>query len=681
LDINTLKSASPNSTLFSKRFLHPTLILFVVVIATKFISQLLIHVDKGLIHTILELITIIITTSSFVIFWNTYDNIYHEYRLIGFCFLSITLLEVLHTFYHAYLNLYPEGYSQLSSSYQLLSRVVQVIILAISISGRVKLKKNKTIYTLNTIMLTLSMVISVPIILKLFNYLNITHTTVGFIIVFRYVLVITYILMLLALIKDRHKINSFSNSSIEAAIILVIPYEFLSIFDSNFNSFYLVLCHVFKICFFFYLAKGILIRAFEAPKTEIENLIKEKEHWFEVAFNYVTISISLAALEGNYLKVNTALCNMLGYSKEEFENLSFQELTHPDDLPLDLYNYDKIVNGKLNTFSLEKRYVHKLGHPVWTFVSVTLVRDEKGNPKYSIAEIHDITDKKRAEELENKIEEKNKLINETLELDRLRTEFFANLSHEFKTPLNVIFSALQLQELYLKNDITTNVYNYEKNIKTIRQNCFRLLRLLNNLIDVTKIDVGFYKLKRCNVDIVNLVEEITQSVAEYTENKGINLIFDTEIEEKVIACDVDKMERIILNLLANAIKFTDEKGHIYVNVFDRDDIIQISVKDTGIGIPIDKQDIIFERFRQVDKSLARNQEGSGIGLSLVKSLIEMQGGRVYINREYTEGSEFIIELPANATADVNDDIVSNFNADIHKNRIDRIHIEFSDIYL
>ncbi|HCQ90568.1 MAG TPA: hypothetical protein DIU45_13550, partial [Clostridium sp.] len=121
------------------------------------------------------------------------------------------------------------------------------------------------------------------------------------------------------------------------------------------------------------------------------------------------------------------------------------------------------------------------------------------------------------------------------------------------------------------------------------------------------------------------IEDITMSVANYIERKNISLIFDTEIEEKIACFDPNKMERIILNLLSNAVKFTPKGGTIYVDIRDEKDKVKIIVRDTGVGIPKDKQEIIFERFRQVDNLLTRNQEGSGIGLSLTKSLVEMHG--------------------------------------------------------
>jgi signal transduction histidine kinase len=192
----------------------------------------------------------------------------------------------------------------------------------------------------------------------------------------------------------------------------------------------------------------------------------------------------------------------------------------------------------------------------------------------------------------------------------------------------------------------TDIDKLNKYLSIMKQNSYRLIKLINNLIDISKIDAGYYKINLCNCNIVSVVEEITMSVAEYIQDKGMKLIFDTDTEEKIIACDPEKIERIILNLLSNAVKFTDAGGSIYVSVNAGTDKVKVSVRDTGICIPGEKLEKIFERFVQVDKSLSRNHEGSGIGLSLVKSLVEMHGGNIKAFSKIGLGSEFVFELPA-----------------------------------
>lgn len=276
-------------------------------------------------------------------------------------------------------------------------------------------------------------------------------------------------------------------------------------------------------------------------------------------------------------------------------------------------------------------------------------------------------------------EEKDRLLTQAVENEKLRTLFFANLSHELKTPLTLIYSSQQMLDLLLKKekDISSTV-EISQYTRIIKQNCLRLLRLISNLIDITKIDAGYFHITPVNSDIVKTVEDITMSVAKYIEDKNIELIFDTDIEEKVMAFDPDKMERIIINLLSNAVKFTPQGGSIFIDLHDLGDKIIVSVKDTGIGIPEDMKDQIFERFVQVDNSMTRNREGSGIGLSLVKSLVEMHNGNISVSSKPGEGSEFTIEIPAvilpSQAYSAESSMVKNSYT------VERVNIEFSDIY-
>ncbi|MFT9496001.1 sensor histidine kinase [Anaerosolibacter sp.] len=158
----------------------------------------------------------------------------------------------------------------------------------------------------------------------------------------------------------------------------------------------------------------------------------------------------------------------------------------------------------------------------------------------------------------------------------------------------------------------------------------------------------------------------------------MKLIFDTDVEEKIIACDADKIERILLNLLSNAVKFTDSDGYIEVNVQDKGENVAIFINDSGIGIPDEKLEVVFERFRQVDSSLTRKREGSGIGLSLVKALVEAHGGSIKVESKMGKGSTFTVELPAKIL-EIEGTALKEAAVAMDMN-VERMHIEFSDIY-
>ena len=264
------------------------------------------------------------------------------------------------------------------------------------------------------------------------------------------------------------------------------------------------------------------------------------------------------------------------------------------------------------------------------------------------------------------------------EIERLRLEF-ANLSHELRTPLNLIFGSLQTIDL-LEKDLLNNNSRLKKYIEIISQNSKRLLKLVNNLIDSTKFDCGYYEYEPKNYDIVHFIENIAMSVAEFAKQNDITLTFDTNVEEKVMAFDLEKLERTMLNLLSNSIKYNNSPGKIDVILKDCNETFNITVKDSGIGIPNDKLKVIFERFKQVENRLRKRSEGSGIGLSLVKDLIKIQGGIIEVKSEVGVGSEFTIRLPVKVVSDNGESKESNYR-DLSDSMVTRMNIEFSDIYI
>ena len=284
--------------------------------------------------------------------------------------------------------------------------------------------------------------------------------------------------------------------------------------------------------------------------------------------------------------------------------------------------------------------------------------------------------------LKNKLEydKEKELLNEKIKYEELKTEFFTNISHELKTPLNMIFSTQQIMNMYIENIKDERDRNRLKKYNNlVKQNSYRLIRLIENLIDITKIDIGNYKLNLNNYNVVKIVKEISCSVIDYAENKDISLIYNSDIDDKVIACDPDKIERILLNLLSNAVKFTSKNGYIYVTIYKKDKYICISIKDTGIGIPYEMQHSVFERFIQVNSSINRQREGSGIGLALVKSLVKMHDGEIELLSVPDEGSEFIVKLP-DKLIELNSNNSNNFIRGDVDYKVERINIEFSDIY-
>lgn len=229
------------------------------------------------------------------------------------------------------------------------------------------------------------------------------------------------------------------------------------------------------------------------------------------------------------------------------------------------------------------------------------------------------------------------------EINRLKSYFISNISHELKTPINVILCAAQLLES--KKVDNYNINNKNNTIDIIKDNSYRLIRLINNIIDVEKGELDELTLNLKKDNLVSLIEDIVTSVIPYAKRKELNLIFDTEEEEIIMDMDIEKIERIILNLLSNAIKFSNENGNIYIRIMLNNDDVDIVVEDEGIGISKDDIPYIFDKFIQVDNTFNRKNEGSGIGLAIVKSFIEIHNGKIMVESQVGKGTKFIVKLP------------------------------------
>ena len=229
--------------------------------------------------------------------------------------------------------------------------------------------------------------------------------------------------------------------------------------------------------------------------------------------------------------------------------------------------------------------------------------------------------------------------------NRLVTDFFINISHEFKTPLTILMLGLELLETKAKR-MRDGGAEIEKNILAMKQNSYRLNKLVANLLDITKLDAGFMEPKWEVSGIVGLLGGLVKSVEPYARQKGLALSLTCKGKPIHFITDGFMLERIVLNLLSNAIKHTKPGGRITVGCSATEAGIKLSVKDTGEGIPEDKRAVIFDRFSQVDTRMTRASEGTGIGLALTKSLAELLGGGISCVSELGRGSEFIVELPS-----------------------------------
>ena len=401
-----------------------------------------------------------------------------------------------------------------------------------------------------------------------------------------------------------------------------------------------------------------------SQELKLENQ-KRKESEEELSL-YLDVSVDLKAtlnIHGCIIKANDSWEKVLGWSKAEIKAMHYSDLIHPDDISILEYLYDSnYISEEIKYLTI--RLLCKDNTYKWIELSLKYVKDKNVFMSTGI----DVTSRKEVEVEKKKLEE-------AIHLESIRNEFFGNISHEFKTPLNIILGIVQLIDKNIELDNITKE-NLIRHVDIMKQNSYRLLRLVNNLIDISRIDIGYYNLQPSNYNIVKVVEDITLSIAEYVKHKKINLIFNTDVEEITLACDPDKIERVMLNLLSNAIKYTDDNGDIYVSLNKVNEDVVVSVKDSGVGIPNDKLELIFDRFGQANDILSRRCEGSGIGLSIVKSIVEMHGGKIEVFSEIGKGSEFVFNIPIKILEEENV-ILTCDNKDYH---VEKCNIEFSDIY-
>jgi len=232
-----------------------------------------------------------------------------------------------------------------------------------------------------------------------------------------------------------------------------------------------------------------------------------------------------------------------------------------------------------------------------------------------------------------------------LELDNLKTEFLANVSHELRTPLMAISGAIELL-LVLAKDFVEN----EKGkmfLDLISRNIERMRYLVNDLLDFSKMETGVIKVVKKPFDICQIIKETTQDLAARANEKKITLHFENSPDDKMdIMADKERIKQVLINLIVNSIKFTPDGGVVKVgcSVKNGSDT-EFYVKDTGIGIPVDKFDKIFEKFYQVDGSVSRAQQGFGLGLAIVKAIIDAHGGEITVESEIDKGSSFTVDLP------------------------------------
>jgi PAS domain S-box-containing protein len=386
-----------------------------------------------------------------------------------------------------------------------------------------------------------------------------------------------------------------------------------------------------------------------------EEALRQSEEQFRAIFEVAAIGIAQADIRtGQYLRVNQKLCAITGYSAAELLQLRFSEVTHPDDQPSDWEAFQRVVRGEQPDYRMEKRYVRKDGALVWVNVNMTIVRDAAGQPVRTVTTIEDITGRKLAEEaLRGKVEElaqinlqletavarANRLAHEAQAANLAKSQFLANMSHEIRTPMNGVIG---MTGLLLDSELSAEQRGYAEIVRT---SSAHLLGLINGILDFSKIEAGKLELEMLDFDLRGVLEDTTEILAPSAREKGLAFLWrvDPAVPARLRG-DPGRLRQILVNLAGNAIKFT-ARGEVAIDVTvesetDRLLTTRVEVRDTGIGIPADKIELLFNPFQQVDASTTRQYGGTGLGLAISTRLAALLGGSIGVESVEGQGSTF-----------------------------------------
>lgn len=347
-------------------------------------------------------------------------------------------------------------------------------------------------------------------------------------------------------------------------------------------------------------------------------------------------------------------------SPDELLNMSFYKFFGPEDAILLANTIERLHTEQLPSITTVTKMLTTSG--TQKDVEILFTLSFSSAEAFLIASIRDIAYQKQQDELEKQVA-----------LEKLKVEFFSTLSHELKTPVNVIYSATQLQNIFIQSNECDKITSYNR---MISQNCLRLLKLLNNLLDLNRIESNYFTVSPHIINVVDFTENTLSSIIPYAERKSIEVIFDTDVEELYCKLDPDMFERILLNLFSNAIKYGNSNGFIKVFITPLEDTVKISITDNGIGIPEFAKNHVFERFARVENGLIRKAEGAGIGLSLVKSFVGLNKGNISFTSQEDVGTEFVMSFPV--YSDLTHHTLINYS---HASSADKAEIEFSDLLL
>ncbi|MCQ8783329.1 PAS domain S-box protein [Mangrovibrevibacter kandeliae] len=354
-----------------------------------------------------------------------------------------------------------------------------------------------------------------------------------------------------------------------------------------------------------------------------EAALRTSESRLQSAILNAPTGMALVDLDGKWLTVNDALCQLIGYPREQLVARSLAELTHPDDVRVDREQLKQLLAGGIASYQVEKRYLHSDGHAISCLLSLSLSLGPDGQPQYYIAQVQDLTQQK--------------------EMDRIKSDFVATVSHELRTPLTSIRGSLGLVVGAAASDLPPNVVRL---LSIAHKNCERLILLINDILDFEKLARGAMPMNFRRHTVSELIEHALEANQSYADQFGVSILYHPgAASDCLVEVDAGRLQQVMANLLSNAAKYSPAGGVVEIRTSRQDACMRIAIRDHGNGIPEEFRARIFERFSQADSSATREKGGTGLGLHISKQMIELMGGKIGFDSKTGEGATFWIELP------------------------------------
>jgi PAS domain S-box-containing protein len=375
--------------------------------------------------------------------------------------------------------------------------------------------------------------------------------------------------------------------------------------------------------------------------------LRASEERFRGYFEHAPTGSVVSAPDGTIVGVNPAFCRMLGYAEDELVGTSFKSITHPDDLPAYLEQRRALLRGEPSRLEYDKRYVHKDGHAVWVHLSVETLSD--GPERRLFAHVQDVTERKRAElEREEMLELKQQMLaeleaqNDRLrELDRLKDEFLALVSHELRTPLTSIRGYLSVMA---DPDFVTDNAERERFVEIVDRNARRLEQLVEDLLLIAQIDAGKLELEQLELDLARIAADAVEAATVAARRRSIAVSLE-QAGECLLRGDPSRLAQVMDNLLANALKFTPDRGNVRLRVGTEGREAYVEIEDTGIGIPSEEQAQLFQRFFRATNARRRAIKGTGLGLAICRAIVEAHRGWIAVRSQPGQGTTVTVWLP------------------------------------